>query len=52
MDGTRVAELRDKLRSQYKIVALGKIFEIRISASVGVAQARSGECIDDLLIRG
>ena len=51
MDGTRVAELRDKLRSQYKIVALGKIFEIRISASVGVAQARSGECIDDLLIR-
>lgn len=47
----RAEKLRDMLHAQYKIVALGKIFEIDVSATVGVAQARSGESIDDLLAR-
>ena len=47
----RAEKLRDMLHSQYKVVALGKIFEVPVSASVGVAQARSGESVDDLLSR-
>ena len=47
----RAEKLRDMLHSQYKVVALGKIFEVQVSASVGVAQARSGESVDDLLSR-
>lgn len=47
----RAEELREKLRGRYKIVATGKIFEIDVSASLGVAQARNGESVDDLVAR-
>ena len=47
----RAEELRTKLHAKYKIVAVGKIFEIDVSASVGVAQARNGESLDDLFAR-
>ncbi len=47
----RAQELCGMLRSTYKIMTLGKIFEVEISASVGVAQAREGESVDDLLAR-
>jgi len=47
----RAQDLRQKLRSRYRMVLIGKIFEIDISASVGTAQARCGESIEDLLAR-
>jgi len=47
----RAQDLRQKLRSRYRMVLIGKIFEIDISASVDTAQARCGESIEDLLAR-
>jgi len=47
----RAEDLRQKLRSRYRVVLLGKIFEIDISASVGTAQARCGESVEDLMAR-
>jgi len=47
----RAENLREKLRSRYRIVLLGKIFEVDISASVGAARARCGESVEDLLAR-
>jgi len=47
----RAEELREKLVARYKVVAVGKIFEVDVSASLGVAQARTGESVDDLIAR-
>jgi len=47
----RAENLRQTLRSRYRIVLSGKIFEADISASVGAAQARCGESVEDLLAR-
>ena len=47
----RALKLRAKLRMMHKLVVLGRIIEVDVSASLGVAQARSGEPLEDLLTR-
>jgi diguanylate cyclase (GGDEF)-like protein len=48
---TRALQMRCKLRILHKVVVLGRIIEVEVSASLGVAQARSGEAIEDMLTR-
>jgi diguanylate cyclase (GGDEF)-like protein len=47
----RARQLRERLTVRCKLVILGKIYEVEVTASVGVSQARAGETIDDLLTR-
>jgi diguanylate cyclase len=47
----RAAKLREKLRIRHRVVVLGKVVDVEISASVGVAQALVGETMEDLLTR-
>jgi diguanylate cyclase (GGDEF)-like protein len=47
----RAAQLRGKLRITAKIVVLGKVISVEAGASLGVAQARAGEPLEDLLTR-
>jgi diguanylate cyclase (GGDEF)-like protein len=45
------AKLRIKLRIRHLVVVLGKVVEVEVGASIGVAQARAGESVEDLLTR-
>ncbi|MDQ1468727.1 MAG: diguanylate cyclase [Bryobacterales bacterium] len=47
----RAAKLRVKLRIRHGVVVLGRVVEVEVGASIGVAQARAGESVEDLLTR-
>ena len=47
----RAEQLRTKLKITAKLVVLGKVIAVDVSASLGVAQARAGEPMEDLLTR-
>jgi predicted signal transduction protein with EAL and GGDEF domain len=43
--------LRVKLRIRHGVVVLGKVVDVEVGASIGVAQARAGESVEDFLTR-
>ena len=47
----RAEQLRESLRSRYRITALAKTFDVDVSASLGVTQARAGETADSVVSR-
>ena len=47
----RAEQLRESLRSRYRITALAKTFDVDVSASLGVTQARAGETADSFVSR-
>ncbi len=47
----RAIQMQERLRGRSKVAAIGKIFDIEVSASMGTAQARIGETAEDLVSR-
>lgn len=47
----RADQLRSKLKITAKLVVLGKVIAVDVGAALGVAQARAGEPMEDLLTR-
>lgn len=47
----RAIQLRERLKIRCALVVLGKMYDVDVRASLGVAQARAGETMQDLLAR-